>query len=36
MLQHSISDKALATWRKNWDYPSKNGGFPAKFPVTHL
>jgi soluble lytic murein transglycosylase-like protein len=34
--QSSYPNLVLATWRKHWDYPSKNGDFPAKFPATHL
>ena len=34
--QSAYPNLVLATWRKHWDYPSKNGDFPAKFPSTHL
>ncbi|CAN1530888.1 MltE Soluble lytic murein transglycosylase and related regulatory proteins (some contain LysM/invasin domains) [Methylophilaceae bacterium] len=34
--QSAYPNLVLATWRKHWDYPSKNGDFPAKFPATHL
>ena len=34
--QSAYPNLVLATWRKHWDYPSKNGNFPAKFPATHL
>ena len=34
--QSTYPNLVLATWRKHWDYPSKNGDFPAKFPATHL
>ena len=34
--QSAYPNLVLATWRKHWDYPSKNGDFPAKFPASHL
>ena len=34
--QSAYPNLVLATWRKHWDYPSKNGDFPAKLPSTHL
>lgn len=31
--QSTYPNLVLATWRKHWDYPSKNGDLPAKFPA---
>jgi soluble lytic murein transglycosylase-like protein len=34
--QSAYPNLVLATWRKNWDYPAKNGDFPAKFPAASI
>lgn len=31
--QSAYPNLVLATWRKHWDYPSKNGNLPAKYPA---